>query len=122
MGDAHIWIPDASGEWKCYEVPNVLLMPACSAVLYSVRIMRDLFGFKHDFNSDQGAITMPDHPCPSNRTWSTATTVLPIARSAAARDFNLIQIDIAKDEVRQQDIVKTDVAAIFFILFLDPFF
>ena len=35
-------------------------MPACSAVLYSVRIMRDLFGFKHDFNSDQGAITMPD--------------------------------------------------------------
>ena len=45
VGDAHIWIPDASGEWNCYEVPNVLLMPACSAVLYSVRVMRDLFGF-----------------------------------------------------------------------------
>ena len=60
VGDAHVWIPDASGEWKCYEVPNVLLMPACSAVLYSVRVMRDLFGFKHDFNSKQGSIIMPD--------------------------------------------------------------
>ena len=59
MGDAHIWIPDGQGEWNCYEVPNVLLMPACSSVLYSVRVMRDLFGFEHNFDKG-GAITMPN--------------------------------------------------------------
>ena len=29
-------------------------------MLYSVRVMRDLFGFNHDFNSNKGAITMPN--------------------------------------------------------------
>ena len=43
----------------CYEVPNVLLMPTCAAVLYSVRVMRDLFGFKHDFESN-GCVNMPN--------------------------------------------------------------
>ena len=44
VGDAHVWLPDSAGVWKCYEVPNVLLMPACSSILYSVRVTRDLFG------------------------------------------------------------------------------
>ena len=51
IGVAHMWIADADGFWKCYEVPNVLLLPKCDQVLYSVRIMRDLFGFKHDFDA-----------------------------------------------------------------------
>ena len=59
VGVVHVWIPDAKGVWMCYEVPNVLLMPACAAILYSVRVMRDLFGFKHDFESN-GCVDMPN--------------------------------------------------------------
>jgi hypothetical protein len=97
VGDAHIWIPDASGQWKCYEVPNVLLMPACSAVLYSVRVMRDLFGFKHDFNSKQGSIAMPDRlqhlPIQDN---GSAFSV-PIAFSTVAQPFsNLVRSSIGR--------------------------
>ena len=59
VGVAHMWIPDPQGTWCCYEVPNVLLMPKCGQILYSVRIMRDLFRFRHDF--DVGlVIRMPD--------------------------------------------------------------
>ena len=67
-------------------------MPACSAVLYSVRIMRDLFGFKHDFNSDQGAITMPDRlqqlPIHDNG----SAFAIPIAFSTVAQSLsNLVR-------------------------------
>ena len=67
-------------------------MPACSAVLYSVRIMRDLFGFKHDFNSDQGAITMPDRlqqlPIQANG----SAFAIPIAFSTVAQSLsNLVR-------------------------------
>ena len=61
IGVAHMWIADSDGFWKCYEVPNVLLLPKCDQVLYSVRIMRDLFGFKHDFDAAI-SITMPGRP------------------------------------------------------------
>ena len=60
VGVVHVWIPDDAGDWRCYEVPNVLLMPFCTAILYSVRVMRDLFGFKHDFDSASPVISMPD--------------------------------------------------------------
>ena len=97
VGDAHIWIPDAAGEWKCYEVPNVLLMPACSAVLYSVRVMRDLFGFNHDFNSDKGAISMPNRlrqlPIHDNG----SSFAVPIAFSTAAQSVsNLIRSSVGR--------------------------
>ena len=59
VGVVHMWVPDANGVWECYEIPNVLLMPACAAVLYSVRVMRDLFGFKHDFEPN-GCVDMPN--------------------------------------------------------------
>ena len=88
VGDAHIWSPDASGEWKCYEVPNVLLMPACSAVLYSVRVMRDLFGFKHDFNSKQGSISMPDRPQPLPINDNGSAFAVPIAFSTVAQSLS----------------------------------
>ena len=58
-GLVHMWVPDTEGVWMCYEVPKVLLMPACAAVLYSVRVMRDLFGFKHNFESN-GCVNMPN--------------------------------------------------------------
>ena len=61
IGVAHVWISDPNGLWKCYEVPNVLLLPKCDQVLYSVRIMRDLFGFTHDFDAAI-SITMPGRP------------------------------------------------------------
>ena len=88
VGDAHIWSPDASGEWKCYEVPNVLLMPACSAVLYSVRVMRDRFGFKHDFNSKQGSISMPDRPQPLPINDNGSAFAVPIAFSTVAQSLS----------------------------------
>ena len=92
VGDAHIWVPDASGEWRCYEVPNVLLMPACSAVLYSVRVMRDLFGFKHDFNSKQGAISMPgrSQSLPINDNGS--AFAVPIAFSTVAQPLSRLTL------------------------------
>ena len=61
VGVAHVWIPDPDGVWACYEVPNVLLMTACGAVLYSVRMMRDLFSFQHNFEAD-GFIKMVARP------------------------------------------------------------
>ena len=65
VGVSHVWVPDDAGKLICYEINNVLLMTGSSAVLYSVRVMRDMFGFKHDF--DGGVITMPG-PGGSRRT------------------------------------------------------
>jgi len=48
--------------WVCYEVPRVLVMPNCDAVLYSTRTMRDLFGFRHDFDSPSPGISCPGRP------------------------------------------------------------
>ena len=48
--------------WVCYELPHVLVMPNCDAVLYSTRTMRDLFGFRHDFDSATPSITCPGRP------------------------------------------------------------
>ena len=97
VGDAHIWIPDATGKWICYEVPNVLLMPACSAVLYSVRVMRDLFGFNHDFNSNKGAISMPNRlqqlPIHDNG----SSFAVPIAFSTVAQSVsNLVRSSVGR--------------------------
>jgi hypothetical protein len=33
IGVAHMWVPDPNGLWKCYEVPNVLLLPKCDQAL-----------------------------------------------------------------------------------------
>eukprot|EP00962_Isochrysis_galbana_P026885 scaffold8396_cov127-Isochrysis_galbana.AAC.9 len=44
-------------KWECYEVPNVLVLDKCASVLYSTRVMRDLFGFTHDI--DGGLIRVP---------------------------------------------------------------
>ena len=76
VGDAHVWMPDSLGKWTCYEVPNVLLMPDCSSILYSVRVMRDNFGFKHDFDSSPGVIVMPGY--------GGTSTSLPIRDNGAA--------------------------------------
>ena len=83
VGVVHMWVPDADGEWKCYEVPNVLLMPACAAVLYSVRVMRDLFGFKHDFESN-GRIDMPSRDAHLPIYDSGTAFSVPVAFSTAA--------------------------------------
>ena len=48
--------------WACYEIPRVLVMPNCDAILYSTRTMRDLFGFKHDFDSTSPSICCPGRP------------------------------------------------------------
>ena len=48
--------------WTCYELPHVLVMPNCDAVLYSTRTMRDLFGFRHDFDSSTPFIACPGRP------------------------------------------------------------
>jgi hypothetical protein len=37
-------------KWECYEVPNVIVLDKCASVLYSTRVMRDLFGFTHDLD------------------------------------------------------------------------
>lgn len=84
VGDAHIWIPDGQGEWNCYEVPNVLLMPACSSVLYSVRVMRDLFGFEHNFDKG-GAITMPNRKSTLPIRDDGSAFAIPIAFSTSAQ-------------------------------------
>jgi hypothetical protein len=44
-------------KWECFEVPNVVVLDKCASVLYSTRVMRDLFGFTHDF--DGGLIKVP---------------------------------------------------------------
>ena len=62
MGVAHVWIPDPDGVWACYEVLNVLLMTACGAVLYSVRMMRDLFSFQHNFLKPTASLRCPTAP------------------------------------------------------------
>ena len=61
IGVAHMWIPDTKGVWLCYEVPNVLLLPKCGQCLYSQRVMRDLFNFRHDFDVALD-IKMPRRP------------------------------------------------------------
>ena len=45
MALVYLLVGDA---WECYEVPDVIVLPRCSQVLYSTRDMRDLFGFAHD--------------------------------------------------------------------------
>ena len=61
VGVAHLWVPDGVGVWRCYEVPNVLLIPNCLQVLYSTRVMKNLFKFRHDTDSAL-EIRMPDRP------------------------------------------------------------
>ena len=61
IGVAHMWVPDTMGVWLCYEVPNVLLLPKCGQCLYSQRVMRDLFNFRHDFDVALD-IKMPRRP------------------------------------------------------------
>jgi transposase InsO family protein len=56
IGTALVYLKGAT-EWECYQVPNVLLLPRCPDILYSTRVMRDLFGFKHDL--DTGVISPP---------------------------------------------------------------
>ena len=90
VGDAHVWIPDSSGDWKCYEVPNVLLLPACSSVLYSVRVMRDLFGFKHDFDSKQGVIDMPNRKHSLPIVDNGSAFAIPISFSTVAQSLSLL--------------------------------
>ena len=52
IGTALIWLyHGGTVGWICYELPHVLVMPNCDAVLYSTRTMRNLFGFRHDFDS-----------------------------------------------------------------------
>ena len=45
------------GQWRCYEVSNVLVMPNCPDILYSTRVMKRLHGLTHDF--DGGQIKLP---------------------------------------------------------------
>ena len=44
---------------ECYEVPNVVVMPGCGDVLYSTRVMRNCFGFRHDLDSASPVIHVP---------------------------------------------------------------
>ena len=44
-------------QWECFEVPNVLVLPNCTDVLYSTRVMRDCFNLAHDL--DNGVIRVP---------------------------------------------------------------
>ena len=37
--------------WVCHEVPNVLVLDGCPAILYSTRAMKKLHGFKHDIDA-----------------------------------------------------------------------
>ena len=37
--------------WFCFEIHNVLVLLRCPSTLYSTRVMRDLFGFTHDFEN-----------------------------------------------------------------------
>ena len=47
-------------DWSCYEVSNVIVLPNCSDVLYSTRVMHRLFGFSHD--PESGTIHVPGAP------------------------------------------------------------
>ena len=63
IGTALIWLyHGGTVGWICYESPHVLVMPNCDAVLYSTRTMRNLFGFRHDFDSPNPAISCPGRP------------------------------------------------------------
>ena len=44
---------------ECYEVPNVVVLPSCPDILYSTRVMRDCFGFKHELDHDPPRILVP---------------------------------------------------------------
>jgi hypothetical protein len=50
----HLLVGD---KWECYEVPNVIVLDKCTSVLYSTRVMRDLFCFTRDL--DGGLIHVP---------------------------------------------------------------
>jgi hypothetical protein len=65
VGTALVYLQHG-GSWECYEVPNVMLLSRCSDVLYSTRVMRDLYGFKHSFDgncsaSAPGSADIPIH-------------------------------------------------------------
>ena len=63
IGTALIWLyHGGTVGWICYELPHVLVMPNCDAVLYSTRTMRNMFGFRHDFDSSNPAISCPGRP------------------------------------------------------------
>ena len=47
----------SDGAWRAYLVSDVIVLPNCLNVLYSTRVMRDLFGFVHDL--DNGTIRVP---------------------------------------------------------------
>ena len=48
IGDVYMYVRLADGAWRCFEVRNVLLVERCPQVLYSTRVMRDVYKFKHD--------------------------------------------------------------------------
>ena len=51
IGTAIVGIRTATGEWRFFEVPNVLLVSNCPHVLYSTRVMRGNHGFEHHIDS-----------------------------------------------------------------------
>ena len=59
VGIALVWLL-LGDKWECYEIPNVLLLDDCPAVLYSTRVMHSLFKFSHD--TDGGRIHVPGTP------------------------------------------------------------
>ena len=44
---------------ECYEVHNVVVLPSCPDILYSTRVMRDSFGFKHELDQESPRILVP---------------------------------------------------------------
>ena len=57
VGVALVCMLTHDGQWRCYEVSNVLVMPNCPDILYSTRVMKQLHGLTHDF--DSGQIKLP---------------------------------------------------------------
>ena len=57
VGVALVCMLTHDGQWRCYEVSNVLVMPNCPDILYSTRVMKRLHGLTHDF--DSGQIKLP---------------------------------------------------------------
>ena len=57
IGIARVLIRANDDSWHQFNVPNVLVLPDCPAVLYSTRVMNTLFGLQHD--TDKHLITLP---------------------------------------------------------------
>ena len=70
VGIARVSIHTDDGTWRCFEVPNVLVLPSCPAVLYSTRIMNSLHKLQHD--TDTLLITIP----PSDGHTASSITIL----------------------------------------------